>query len=85
MKKYSVAVVGAGMVGKTMVETLLERNFPCKGLPKILATRERDEVIAGKTIKVEKTEIGSFNNVDIALFAGTEGEKAPANSSAGRR
>lgn len=74
MRNYSVAVVGAGIVGKKMVEILLERDFPCKEL-KMLATREREETIAGKNIRVEKTEIDSFNNVDIALFAGTEGEK----------
>ncbi|MBN1445645.1 MAG: aspartate-semialdehyde dehydrogenase [Candidatus Omnitrophica bacterium] len=74
MRNYSVAVVGAGIVGKKMVEVLLERNFPCGEL-KILATREREEAIAGKNIRVEKTEINSFSGVDIALFAGTEGEK----------
>lgn len=74
MKKYNVVVVGAGMVGKKMVEVLLERNFPFSDL-KMLATRERDEVIAGKTIKVAKTDAESFSNVDIAFFAGTEGNK----------
>jgi len=74
MKKYNVAVVGAGMVGRTMLEVLIERNFPFGGL-KMLATREREEVFAGKRIKVEKTQFESFGNVDIALFAGTEGEK----------
>lgn len=74
MKRYNVAVVGAGMVGKKMVEILIERNFPCSEL-KILATREREEVIAGKSVKVEKTGTDSFNGIDIAFFAGTEGEK----------
>ncbi|MCX8082863.1 MAG: aspartate-semialdehyde dehydrogenase [bacterium] len=74
MKRYNVAVVGAGMVGKKMVEVLIERNFPYNEL-KILATREREENIAGKKVRVEKTDIDSFNNVDIAFFAGTEGEK----------
>ncbi|HNS32063.1 MAG TPA: aspartate-semialdehyde dehydrogenase [bacterium] len=74
MRKYNVAVVGAGMVGKKMVEILVERNFPYSEL-KILATREREEEISGRTFKVEKTEAESFNGVDIALFAGTEGEK----------
>jgi len=74
MKKYNVAVVGAGIVGKKMVEILLERNFPMKDF-KILATREREEEIAGRKFKIEKTEISSFDGVDIAFFAGTEGEK----------
>ena len=74
MKKYSVAVVGAGMVGKKMVEILFERNFPMENL-RILATHEREEEIAGRKFKIEKTEISSFNGIDIAFFAGTEGEK----------
>ncbi|MGI6595653.1 MAG: aspartate-semialdehyde dehydrogenase [Elusimicrobia bacterium] len=78
MKKYNTAVVGAGMVGKKMIEVLFERNFPYNEL-KILATREREEIIAGKSVKVEKTTIDSFNNVDIAFFAGTEGEKGASN------
>jgi aspartate-semialdehyde dehydrogenase len=73
MKRYNIAVVGAGMVGKKMVEIIIERNFPYKELT-ILATREREEIIAGKNIKVAKTGIDSFNNIDIAFFAGTEGE-----------
>ncbi|MCM8776990.1 MAG: aspartate-semialdehyde dehydrogenase [Candidatus Omnitrophica bacterium] len=74
MKRYNVAVVGAGMVGKKMVEILIEREFPYKEL-KIFATRGREETIAGRKVKVEKTEIDSFNGLDIAFFAGTEGEK----------
>ncbi len=74
MKKYRVAVVGAGMVGKKMVEILIKRNFPYSEL-KILATREREQEIAGRIFRVEKTEDESFDGVDIAFFAGTEGEK----------
>lgn len=74
MKKYRVVVIGAGMVGKKMVEILIERNFPAESL-KIFATREREEFINGKIFKIKKTEINSFDNVDIAFFAGTEGEK----------
>ena len=74
MKKYDVAVVGIGMVGKKMVEVLLERNFPIESL-RIFATREREEKIDGKSFKVEKTESSSFDGVNIAFFAGTEGEK----------
>jgi len=67
-------VVGAGMVGKKMVEILIERKFPFKNL-KILATKERTEEIAGINFKIEKTKIESFKGIDIAFFAGTEGEK----------
>jgi aspartate-semialdehyde dehydrogenase len=74
MRKYNVCVVGAGMVGKKMVEILFERNFPVNNL-KVLATREREEEIAGRTFKIEETKIESFKGIDIAFFAGTEGEK----------
>ena len=57
-----------------MIEILLERDFPYSEI-KILATRDREEEIAGKSFKVEKTELSSFEGVDIALFAGTEGER----------
>ncbi len=74
MKRYGLAVVGAGIVGKKMVEILIQRNFPYKDL-KILATSRREETIASQTFTVEETTAESFNGVDIALFAGTEGEK----------
>ena len=73
-KEYAVAVVGAGMVGKKMVEILLERNFPMKSLT-ILATRERRETIAGREFNVRVADERAFQGTDIAFFAGTEGEK----------
>lgn len=74
MKKYNVCVVGAGLVGKKMVEILIERNFPFKEI-KVFATREREEEIAGRIFKIEETNINKFKGIDIAFFAGTEGEK----------
>ncbi|MCM8818434.1 MAG: aspartate-semialdehyde dehydrogenase, partial [Candidatus Omnitrophica bacterium] len=74
MRKYNVCVVGAGMVGKKMVEILIERNFPFNEL-KVFATKEREEEIAGRTFKIEETKIENFKDIDIAFFAGTEGEK----------
>ncbi|MGC8977127.1 MAG: aspartate-semialdehyde dehydrogenase [Candidatus Ratteibacteria bacterium] len=74
MKKYNVCVVGAGMVGKKMVEILIERNFPFSNL-KVLATKEREEEIKGIIFKIEETDIEKFEGIDIAFFAGTEGEK----------
>ncbi|MCM8764612.1 MAG: aspartate-semialdehyde dehydrogenase [Candidatus Omnitrophica bacterium] len=74
MKKYNVAVIGAGLVGKKMIEVLLERNFPVADL-KIFATRERNEVVAGRSFSIGKTSEDSFSGIDFAFFAGTEGEK----------
>ncbi|MCM8805207.1 MAG: aspartate-semialdehyde dehydrogenase [Candidatus Omnitrophica bacterium] len=73
-RKFNVAVVGAGLVGKKMVEVLIEREFPFNKI-KVLATREREEHIAGRIFKVEKTTVEGFNGIDFAFFAGTEGEK----------
>ncbi len=74
MKTYNVAVVGIGMVGKEMVKILKERNFPIRTL-RIFATRERIEEIEGEKFEVEKTSADSFKDIEIALFAGTEGAK----------
>lgn len=79
MKKYRVAVVGVGMVGTEMVKVLKQRNFPMSSL-QILATRERDEIILGETYHVAETTEKSFDNVDIALFAGTEGSRGASQT-----
>ncbi len=74
MKKFSVAVVGIGVVGAEIVKILKERNFPIREM-KILATRARTEKIGDCEYEIEPTKIESFQDVDIALFAGTEGAK----------
>jgi len=74
MKKYTVAVVGIGAVGTEMLKVLHEREFPAERI-RVLARTERDEEIAGRVYHVESTTDDSFDGVDIALFAGTEGSK----------
>lgn len=80
-KKFSppvtVAVVGAGVVGKEMIRILEERKFPYKEL-RVLARSARILEIGGKNYQVQETKPESFHGVDIALFAGTEGEKGAA-------
>src|SRR5581483_10942260 len=73
----TVAVVGAGVVGKEMVRILEERKFPMKEL-RILARSARSMEIDGKNYNVLEATPDAFNGVDIALFAGTEGEKGAA-------
>jgi aspartate-semialdehyde dehydrogenase len=73
----TVAVVGAGAVGKEMIRILEERNFPMKEL-RVLARSERILEVKGKKYEVKETTPESFAGVDIALFAGTEGEKGAA-------
>lgn len=73
MKKYNVAVVGAsGAVGQELLKILEERDFPV-GVLKLCATSRsagKEIIFRGKPYQVEVTTPESFNNVDIALFAG---------------
>ena len=73
-RKYTVAVVGVGAVGTEMLEVLAEREFPAERV-RVLASRERDQKIAGRVHHVKATTEESFDGVDIALFAGTEGAR----------
>lgn len=75
--KYNVAVVGVGAVGVEMLRVLKSRNFPVGNL-KVLARSERDIEVDGVTYHVEAIRPEAFEKIDIALFAGTEGEKGAA-------
>jgi aspartate-semialdehyde dehydrogenase len=74
---YTVAVVGAGLVGDRLVAELRRRDFPLREL-RILARSARTAVLAGETFEVGVAEPKAFDGVDIAFFAGTEGEKGAA-------
>jgi len=72
--KYNIAVVGVGVVGIEMLRVLKQRNFPV-GQLKVFARSERDINVDGEIYSVEPITPDGFNGIDIALFAGTEGEK----------
>jgi len=72
-KKYRVGIVGAGMVGERLVEVLLERRFPLGEL-RIMATSARRQEFAGREYDVIAASEDAFDGLDVALFAGTEGE-----------
>jgi len=74
---YTVAVVGAGLVGDRLVAELRRRDFPIKEL-RVLARSARRTTLAGETFEVGVAEPEAFEGVDIAFFAGTEGEKGAA-------
>src|ERR671933_59406 len=74
---YTVAVVGAGLVGEQLVAELKRRDFPLKEL-RVLARSARRVALAGETFEVRVAEPDAFEGVDYALFAGTEGEKGAA-------
>ena len=72
--KYNVAVVGAGAVGIELLRILRERSFPV-GKLRVFARSERDIAVDGIKYHVEDISGREFNDIDIALFAGTEGAR----------
>ncbi|MFP4176475.1 MAG: aspartate-semialdehyde dehydrogenase [Candidatus Brocadiia bacterium] len=72
-REYTVGVVGAGLVGQKLVEILEERSFPMDEL-RIMARSRRKQDIAGRERQVVAACDEAFDGLDIALFAGTEGE-----------
>jgi aspartate-semialdehyde dehydrogenase len=77
MAQYTVAVVGVGAVGAEMVRILKQRRFPIKEL-RLLARSSREVTFDGERYTVKETTPEAFDGVQIALFAGTEGEKGAA-------
>lgn len=60
-----------------MVRILIQRNFPMREL-RVLARSARTLDLDGQKYEVQETKPESFDNIQIALFAGTEGEKGAA-------
>jgi len=77
MSKINVAVVGVGAVGEEMLRVLSERKFPMESL-RVLARSAREIKVDEKSYQVESISKDSFKGINIALFAGTEGEKGAA-------
>ncbi len=83
MNRYNIAVVGAtGLVGRTMVRVLEERNFPVDQLVLLASERSagKEIVFHGKPVRVQKLEASRFTGVRYALFsagAGVSLEYAP--------
>jgi aspartate-semialdehyde dehydrogenase len=79
----TVAVVGAtGVVGRTMVQVLAERDFPIGELRLLASGRSAGRMVsaAGRTIEVGEATPDAFSGIDIALFsagADTARELAP--------
>lgn len=71
-EKVNVAVVGAtGLVGRTMLKVLKERNFPCGSVKALASGRSAGQFIdfGSEKIVVEELTSTSFHGVDIALFS----------------
>ena len=100
-KERSLAVVGAtGLVGRTILKILEERDFPVKNIRLFASDKSagKELLFRKKTVTVEKLCDGCFENCDIAIFSAgasvsaawaEKAEKAGAyvidNSSAWRR
>lgn len=72
MKKYNVSVIGAtGLVGRTIIKVLEERNFPVKKLFLFASDRSRDKKILfkGMDVEVKPIEDADFKQCDFSLFA----------------
>lgn len=83
MKKYNVAILGAtGAVGQEFLNLIEERNFPFNELKLLASHRSAGKKIQfmGKEYTVEEATHDSFENVDIALFAGGAASKTFAPS-----
>ncbi|SDD44329.1 aspartate-semialdehyde dehydrogenase [Sporomusa acidovorans] len=87
MKKYSVAILGAtGAVGQEFLKLIEERNFPFDKLKLLASGRSAGKTIdfMGKSYIVEEATPDSFNDVQIALFAGGSISKTLAPEAAKR-
>ena len=76
-KSYNVAVIGVGAVGEEMLRVLKQRQFPINQL-KVFGRSARTVQVDGEFYQVEELNRNSFKDIDIALFAGTEGDKGAA-------
>lgn len=78
MKKYNIAILGAtGAVGHEFLKLIEERNVPFNELKLLASERSAGKKIEfmGKTYTVEQAKPESFENVQIALFAGGAASK----------
>lgn len=79
MKELTIAVVGAtGAVGQEILKVMAERKIPYKELRLLASARSAGTEIAyqGKTYTVQETTENSFDDVDLALFAGGPASRA---------
>ncbi len=88
-KELVVAVCGAtGAVGREMLATLEERNFPAKQVMALASARSKGKTVpfAGGELIVDELTNDSFKGVDLALFSaggGTSQTFSPVAAKAG--
>ena len=72
MRLQDIAVVGAsGLVGRKILELLIERNFPMGKVRTISsdASAGKDVLIKGKSFRLEKLTHESFKNMEFVFFS----------------
>ncbi|MEW6509738.1 MAG: aspartate-semialdehyde dehydrogenase [Bacteroidota bacterium] len=72
MRQYTVAVVGAtGLVGRKMLQVLLERGFPAGELRALASAKSAGKSIPwhGRHVTVQELTPSSFAGVEVALFS----------------
>jgi aspartate-semialdehyde dehydrogenase len=88
-RPLTVAVVGAtGVVGRTMIQVLNEREFPVGELRLLASGRSAGRTVSidGQTHDIAEATPAAFEGVDVALFsagAGVSRELAPAAAAHG--
>lgn len=79
MKKLRIGVVGAtGVVGQQILKVMAERGVPFSELKLLATANSAGQKIEffGKNYTVEETTAESFDDLDLALFAGGPASKA---------
>ncbi|HJY64539.1 MAG TPA: aspartate-semialdehyde dehydrogenase, partial [Ignavibacteria bacterium] len=72
MRLHDIAIVGAsGLVGRKILEVLIERNFPIGKVITISsdASVGKDVIVKGKSFKLQKLPHESFKNIEFVFFS----------------
>ncbi len=72
MKKYNIVIAGAtGLVGRTFMKVLEERDFPVNNIRLLASKRSAGQRLKfkGEEVAVEEMKKGMFKGYDIALFS----------------
>ena len=75
MAAIRAGLVGVGPVGDRIYSCVQERGFDLAEPLRVMATRERREMLAGEEVLVREISEELFEGLDVVFFAGREGAK----------
>lgn len=78
MGTRNIAIIGAGLVGEEIIKCLRKSNVFGNDKFRVLARSSRKQILGRESFDVKEISPKEFEKVDIAFFAGTEGEKGAA-------